>query len=133
MKLNSNPELPTVWTFYEWLIEQPHFEKAYARAREINADLQAAELEDWASTPLIGRKTVRKTKSTDDGDEEVEEVHEYDNVERARLKAQTRQWLLSKYRPKKYGVAPIQLETAGDDALTELIAQFRMRNGELNA
>ena len=133
MKLNEDPEMPSTLWFYKWLIDQPHFEKAYARARDIQADLQAAEMERWAMEPLLGKKTTTRTKTTDNGDEETVEVQEYDNIERARLRVQTRQWLLAKYRPKKYGVAPIQLETAGDDALTELIAQFRVRNGELNA
>jgi hypothetical protein len=131
LKLNSDPEMPSVLWFYKWLIEYPHLEKCYARARDIQADLQAAELEQWATESLIGRKTLTRSKSTDNGDEETTEVQEYDNIERARLKVQTRQWLLSKYRPRKYGVQPITLETTGDDALSELITQFRERNKEL--
>lgn len=131
LKLNADPTLPTIWWFYKWLIEHPHFEKAYACARDIQSDLQAAELEEWSSQPLIGKKTVRRVKTSDNGDEETEETQEYDNIERARLRVQTRQWLLAKYRPKKYGVQPLAIETTGDDALSDLISQFRRRNEEI--
>ncbi len=133
LKLNSDPEMPSVWWFYKWLIAHPNFERAYACAREIQTDLQAAELEEWSTKSLVGKKTVRRTKTSEEhGDEVTEEVQEYDNIERARLRVQTRQWLLSKYRPKKYGAQPLAIEASGaDDALTELLGQFRQRSREV--
>jgi hypothetical protein len=133
MSLNSNPGMPTVWHFYEWLQEHPEFDKAYTRAREIQTDLQAAEMERWSREPLIGTKTIIRTKSSDHGDEESKDIQEYDNVERAKLMINTRQWLLAKYRPRKYGVQAISLEgaTSADDALQELLSQFKARSQEI--
>jgi hypothetical protein len=131
LRMNSDPELPTVWHFYEWLRDQPLFEKLYARAREAHLDLQAAELEEWSAAPLMGTKTTRRTKSSSTGDEASEETQEYDNIERARLRVQTRQWLLARLRPKKYGVAPA--ESDGGNTLQELLDSFRKRDESLEA
>jgi len=132
LKLNGNPELPTIWHFYEWLRDNPHLEKFYSRARELQAELQAAELEEWSTTPLLGtRKTVRTKTSDISGSESSEEIQEYDNVERAKLRTSVRQWLLSKNRPRKYGVAPVESE--GGNALQELLDSFRKRSDEIEA
>jgi hypothetical protein len=132
LKLNSNPELPTVWHFYEWLRDNPHLEKAYSRAREAHLDLQAAELEEWSTAPLIGTRKTSRTKTSDvSGSESSEEVQEYDNIERAKLRVATRQWLLARLRPRKYGVAPA--ETDGGNALQELLDSFRKRDEALEA
>ena len=130
LKLNRDPQLPTVWTFYEWLRDHPELEKAYARSRELHADMQAAELEEWSDTPLLGVKKIRRTKSSEtNGDEVSEEVQEFDNIERARLKVETRKWMLARMQPKKYGIAPV--EPGSDDALQDLLAQFRARSSEI--
>jgi hypothetical protein len=130
LRLNGDPELPTVWHFYEWLRDNPHLEKAYARAREAHLDLQAAELEEWSNAPLLGTRKTRRTKTSDvSGTEASEEVQEYDNIERAKLRVSTRQWLLARLRPKKYGVAPVESE--GGNALQELLDSFRKRDQAL--
>jgi hypothetical protein len=79
----------------------------------------------------MGTKTTRRTKSSSTGDEASEETQEYDNIERARLRVQTRQWLLARLRPKKYGVAPA--ESDGGNALQELLDSFRKRDESLEA
>ena len=121
LRLNSDPEFPTVWHFYEWLRDNPTFEKLYARARELQTDLQAAQLEEWSAEPMIGTRTTRRTKSSVQGSEVSEETQEYDNIERAKLRVATRQWLLARLRPKKYGVQP---EPAGPGANDQLNALF---------
>jgi hypothetical protein len=126
LKMNSDPELPTVWHFYEWLRDHNDFEKLYARAREIQGDLQAAELEVMAATPMLGTITVQRTGGKDGA---TTETRTHDNVDRTRLRVDTRKWLLSKLRPKKYGLQPIEVE--GNDALQELLGAFRQRSTEL--
>jgi hypothetical protein len=126
LKMNSDPELPTVWHFYEWLRDHSDFDKLYTRAREIQGDVQAAELETIAATPMLGTITVKRTGGKD-GD--TTETRTHDNVDRARLRVDTRKWLLSKLRPKKYGLQPIEVE--GNDALQELLGAFRQRSTEI--
>jgi hypothetical protein len=126
LRMNSDPTLPTVWTFYAWLKDQPILAKLYNHAREVNFDLRAQELEHWAATPRPG-EIVTERSGGKDGD--TIEVRRVDNVERTKLMVETRKWILSKERPKKYGLQPIEID--GNDALQELLAQFRNRSKEI--
>lgn len=124
--LNAEPDMPTVYTLYDWLRDHSDFEKHYARSRDIQYDLQAERLKHLARTPLIGTIKVTRTGGKDGGSTEV---REHDNVDRTRLIIDTDKWILSKMRPKKYGVQP--LEADGNDALQELLNQFRARSKEI--
>lgn len=69
------------------------FYAKYARARDIGIEVMADELVEIADTKdVMGR---------------------YDNVERSKLRVDTRKWLLSKIVPKKYGDRTV---LAGDEA-----------------
>jgi len=116
LKLNRDPELPTVWTFYEWLRDNPTLDKLYTQAQELHTDLQAAQLEEMTATPLIGEV---RTKRTGKGFK-TEEVKTYDNVERMKVRVSVRQWLLAKRRPKKYGTAEDNVGTGQNAQLTAL-------------
>ena len=126
LELNNNPELPTVWAFYEWLIDHPDFSKLYSRARELNCDIKAADIERMSSEPWLGKITTTKTGGRDGNTTEVREI---DSVDRARLAIDTRKWILSKERPKKYGVQPIDVDD--NTGLQDLLAQFRARSAEI--
>jgi hypothetical protein len=125
VKLNLDPALPTVYTFYEWMRTHPDIEKAYARAREIQLDIRAEELEEWGEQALPGEVTVER--DTPDG--LYKETRRSDNTERTKIRIAVRQWLLSKQRPKKYGLQPLEVE--GNDALKELLGAFRKRSAEI--
>jgi len=124
--LNADPTMPTVFTFYEWLRAHVELDRFYARSRDIQFDLQAEKLRALARTPLIGEVTVERVGGKDGGSTEVRKS---DNVDRTRLIIETDKWLLAKQRPKKYGVQP--LEADGNDALQELLNQFRARSKEI--
>jgi len=131
-RLNLDPTLPTVMTFYEWLEIAPHISRMYSRAREAQADIQAEELRDTAANPRLGEIITRRTGTGPKGEViDVEEVRTADNVERAKLMVSTQQWLLAKLRPKKYGVQPLEIE--GNDALKDLLGAFRKRSEELDS
>jgi len=124
MDVQKDVTLPTVYTVYEWLRTIPNFARSYARARELQADLQAEELRELARKPLIGEIKVTRTGGKDG---KTTEIRRHDNVERARLIVDTDKWLLAKSRPKKYGAQPLETED-GNDALQELLNQFRSRS-----
>jgi hypothetical protein len=126
LRMNSDPTLPTVWTFYAWLKTQPILAKLYAHAREVNFDLRAQELEHWAATPRPG-EIVTERSGGKDGD--TVEVRRVDNVERTKLMVETRKWILSKERPKKFGLQPIDVEDGSP--LQDLLNQFRARSKEI--
>jgi len=126
-KLNSMPELPTAWTFYEWKAAHPHIENLYNRARDVQFDIGAEDLETISAETLPG---IIKVTRISDKDGTTTETREVDAIERAKLRIETRKWLLAKLRPKKYGAQPLEL--ADNNPLKDLLAQFRQRNSELS-
>jgi hypothetical protein len=102
----------------------------YARSRDFQFDRQAEETREVARTPLLS--VIRTTRTgTDFKGNPIDSVEErvVDNVDRARLIVDTDKWLLSKQRPKKYGVQPIEVSDSAP--LQDLLNQFRLRSQEL--
>lgn len=114
-KISKMDGMPSLVTFFTWTKKYPEFLNKYRDARNFRAELDAEILIDMADEPLIGRKTrtVRKGKTV------KREVVEGDNVERAKLKVNTRQWVVSKLLPKKYGNQPES--TGSKDRLEDLM------------
>jgi len=91
-------DMPAMSTVFKWLRERPDFSEQYARAKAEAADALVEEILDIA----------------DDGSNDWMEVHDRDgnatgyklngeHVQRSRLRIDTRKWIASKLRPKKYG------------------------------
>lgn len=79
-------DMPGKTTVFRWLQSNLEFRDQYARAREAGADSLADEMVDIA-----------------DG-------LESDDVQRDRLRVDTRKWVASVLKPKKYGVAGADAE-----------------------
>jgi len=77
-------------TVMQWSTENEKFAELYAQAREWRTELLMEELQeisDNGNTPAKGKKGSRPL---------------HDNVERARLRVDTRKWIIVKMLPKKY-------------------------------
>jgi hypothetical protein len=102
-KICTPKEMPDKATILRWLAVHDTFATKYARAREIQAEAHHEELIEIADAPY----------------ETSEEVQQ------AKLRVATRQWIMSKIAPKKYG-DKIQQEHSGgvtlrhEDALAQL-------------
>ena len=84
------PAMPTVW---RWIRERDEFRKQYDRAKHESADVHAEEMVDIA----------------DHGED----------VARDRLRIDTRKWVASKLKPKKYGdKASLDVDTGRDIKIT---------------
>ncbi len=83
--------MPTRTTVYKWLETNPTFADMYVRAREERTDLMADEIIDIADQTFEDAAAVMK----------------------ARLRVDTRKWLMAKMSPRKYG-DKIQQEITGD-------------------
>jgi len=90
--------MPSVQTIFSWLRLKPEFLDRYARAKNEAADALVEEMLDIA----------------DDGSNDWMEVHDKDgacigykvngeHVQRSRLRVDSRKWIASKLKPKKYG------------------------------
>jgi hypothetical protein len=77
-KICADDEMPDLTTIMEWIRNKPDFSKQYAQAREEQAETYADQLIHIAD-------------------------EESDDVNRARLRIDTRKWVAMKLKPKKYG------------------------------
>ena len=85
-----------VGTVLAWLHREQTFQEKYARAKEMQADLLAEEILDIADDGSNDFMTIVK------GDQEYE-VENKEFVNRSRLRVDSRKWIASKLKPKKYG------------------------------
>ena len=79
----ADPAMPAPSTIFKWLVTFQPFSEQYARAREACIERWAEEIIDLADEPI------------EPGDNAA--------VQRARLRVDTRKWLMSKLAPRKYG------------------------------
>jgi hypothetical protein len=92
----SDEGMPSVETVYLWLRDERYkeFLNTYTRAREDQADTLSDEIIDISDEATV---TVREQ----DGFTEV--VFDSTAVARNRLRVESRKWVASKLKPKKYG------------------------------
>jgi len=89
-------DMPDKQTVFSWMRKYPEFLDQYARAKEESADAMAEDVlaiadeseNDWIDKQF-GKTTVR--------------VIDNEAVQRSKLRVDTRKWLMSKMKPKKYG------------------------------
>lgn len=87
-------DMPSVRTVLYWLNTNETFLQQYTRAKEEQADYLAEEMMEIA----------------DDGSHDLDRIDDYGNrienkefVNRSKLRVETRKWIASKLKPKKYG------------------------------
>lgn len=85
-----------VGTVLAWLSKQTTFQDKYARAKEMQADLLAEEILDISDDGSNDFMTIVK------GDEAYT-VENKEVINRSRLRVDSRKWIASKLKPKKYG------------------------------
>lgn len=98
--------MPARSTVHKWLNERPDFSDQYARAREVMLDRMADEVID------IADDSSGDTIITEDGQERMNAEF----VARARLRVDSRKWVLSKLLPKKFGDR-VELSGPGGSAI----------------
>lgn len=85
--------MPSIKTFYEWLRTHDEFLKQYARATEERTEAMSEDILD------ISDDGSNDYMETADG----KLIYNGDAIQRARLRVDTRKWLMAKMKPKKYG------------------------------
>ena len=79
-------------TVYRWQLDNPEFRQAYARAREDQADTFADEIvqiaDDASNDTMV--------------DEDGHEYTSHENIQRSKLRVDTRKWVAAKLKPKVY-------------------------------
>ena len=85
--------MPDCATMFRWLREKPEFRKQYDIAKQESTDAMAEEIQDIADDGVNDYET----------DEDGKRILVAENIQRSRLRVDTRKWLMSKMKPKKYG------------------------------
>lgn len=99
--------IPSLTTIFEWLGAKPEFAEQYARAKEAQADAMTEDMLEIADTPpQMGERGIDSADVAD-----------------KRLRIDTRKWLASKLKPKKYG-EKIEQEIKGEVGVTVQIVRM---------
>lgn len=114
-------DMPDKATVFRWLRTNKEFCDQYTRAKEESADAMAEDVLDIADDGRNDWMTITKgNNSFDVPDREV--------LQRSKLRVDTRIWLMSKMKPKKYG-EKLDLSNNGKDLPTPLLNVLYNNNG----
>lgn len=94
--ISQDKSMPSPSTIFKWISEIPEFSDKYAHAKEAQADYFAEELLDIADDGSNDWMTKRF------GETEVE-IPNPEVLQRSKLRVDTRKWLMSKFKPKRFG------------------------------
>ena len=89
-------DLPCAATVFNWLRVHKEFLEQYTRAKEESADAMAEDILD------ISDNASNDWMDTNDDDNPGYRLNG-ENIQRSRLRVESRKWLMSKQKPKKYG------------------------------
>lgn len=94
----NDESMPSKTTVFRWLREDEEFRDQYARAKEESADALVDEILDIADDGT-NDWMERYTKDCESAGWQANGEH----IQRSRLRIDTRKWVASKMKPKKYG------------------------------
>lgn len=89
----TDPAMPAMSQIFNWLAANKSFQEQYARAKQESADAMAEDMLEIADSTYASR----------------------DEVAKAKLRVETRQWIASKLKPKKYGD---RISVDGEETIT---------------
>lgn len=92
----DSADMPNARTVREWIVKYPDEGPQYARARDLQAEAMADEI------LKISDDSTGDTYTVIENGREVTKVDQ-ENINRSRLRVDSRKWLLSKMSPRKYG------------------------------
>lgn len=95
--ITSDEETPSIATVFKWLRERPAFLKQYELARSEQVETFADEMQDIADNGF----NDYQEKIAKDGSTYI--VLNAENIQRSRLRIDTRKWIAERMKPKKYG------------------------------
>ena len=110
-------DMPSKVTVLMWLRTKADFLNQYTRAREASADALADEILDISDDSTNDYVTRLNYNGPN-----PERVVDAEHINRSRLRVDTRKWIASKLKPKKYGDLT-QLQHSGSIEVTQQIEQ----------
>ena len=110
----KDDDMPSVVTVFNWFPKYPEFLNQYACAKQESADAMAEEILDLSdeALPLAQNADPKASNAI---------------VQASRLRVDTRKWLMSKMKPKKYG-DKLDMTSDGKALPTPLLYAIRNNN-----
>lgn len=94
----KDPELPSIETIFKWMRTNEIFLKQYTRAKQEAADAMAEELLDISDDGTNDFMEDDYNKGRTPG-----YTVNGENIQRSKLRVDTRKWLMAKMKPRTYG------------------------------
>lgn len=112
-------DMPSMQTVFSWLRIHQEFLEQYARAKEEAADLLVEEMLEIADETGNDLLLDENGKPTLKANNEV--------INRSRLRVDTRKWVASKLKPKKYG-DKLDMTSNGKDIVIPILGGLSTQN-----
>lgn len=112
-------DFPSYSTIMDWLDKHDTLQDKYARAKEAQADYmvdETLEISDAEPSVVVDAQGVMRIDSA--------------SVQHAKLKVDTRKWLASKLKPKKYG-EKIQQVHSGQVGISQILEEINEQDAGL--
>lgn len=121
-------DMPDKSTVLRWLLDPARaaFCDQYTRARELQADVHVDEMPDIADDG--SNDYITKTNADGSTSEQLNS----ENIQRSRLRIDTRKWIAERMRPKKYG-AKVALTDPDGGPLVVQILKLSEQEAKANA
>lgn len=113
--VSKDAELPSVETIFKWLRTNPEFLEQYARAKQEAADAMAEDILDISDDATNDWMEDNYDKGKTPG-----YALNGENIQRSKLRVDTRKFLMAKMKPKIYG-DKIDMTTNGKDLPTPIL------------
>lgn len=115
-------DMPGMATVFSWLREYPEFQEQYARACEERTEAMSEDILDIADDGTNDWVEMN-------GDENQKERYSFNGeaLQRSRLRVDTRKWLMSKMKPKKYG-DKLDMTTNGKELPAPILGGLSMKD-----
>lgn len=114
-------DMPAMSTAFRWLNEHPEFQEHYARASSERAEAYVEEIFDIADDATNDYMEDDYQKGRTPG-----YTLNGENIQRSKLRVDTRKWYASKVKPKKYG-DKLDMTTNGKDLPTPILGGLSKR------
>ena len=119
-------DMPDKVTVFRWIRQNDEFRNQYARAKEESADAMGEDVMDISDNGTNDYMEDDYQKGKTPGYQLNGE-----NIQRSKLRVDTRKWLMSKMKPKKYG-DKLDMTTNGKDLPTPIYNSLSQPNGNSN-
>lgn len=134
-KIAKMDDMPAKDTIFQWIVKRPDFADRYVQAKETGAFVMAEEIVEISDND---QNDVYFKEEKDGSGLSAKPCFDVNNINRDRLRVDSRKWILAKLVPKKYGdfqrnenttTSTVKIESMDDSKLDAKLAQLLGKAG----